>query len=51
MMTTKKGIKRIRNQPVYHDEIKGKRTVFLTPTAWDNIKNEAVTRGISASTC
>jgi hypothetical protein len=40
-MTIKKGIKRIKNQPVYYDEIKGKRTVFLTPTAWDNIKKEA----------
>jgi hypothetical protein len=48
-MTTKKGLKRIKNQPVYHDEIKGKRTVFLTPTAWDNIKDEAKNRGISAS--
>ena len=41
----------MKKQPVYHDEIKGKMTVFLTPTAWDNIKNEAVIRGISASTC
>lgn len=48
-MTTKKGIKRIKSQPVYHDEIKGKRTVFLTPTAWDNIKKEAASRRISAS--
>jgi len=48
-MATKKGLKRIKNQPVYHNEIKGKRTVFLTPTAWDNIKNEAASRGISAS--
>lgn len=48
-MATKKGVKRIKNQPVYYDEIKGKRTVFLTPTAWDNIKNEAASRGISAS--
>ncbi|MEN2383535.1 MAG: hypothetical protein KA716_32245 [Gloeotrichia echinulata DEX184] len=41
----------MKNKPAYHDEIKGKRTVFLTPTAWDIIKNEAVIRGISASTC
>jgi hypothetical protein len=47
-MTTKKGQKRIKNQPVYHDEIKSKRTVFLTPTAWDNIKKEANIRAISA---
>ncbi|MFB2770156.1 hypothetical protein ACE1AT_12850 [Pelatocladus sp. BLCC-F211] len=48
-MATKKGLKRIKNQPVYHDEIKVKRTVFLTPTAWEKIKEEAKNRGISAS--
>jgi len=45
-MTTKK---RIKNIPVLHDEVKAKRTVVLTPTAWENIKNEAKSRGISAS--
>lgn len=45
-MTSKK---RLKNVPVLHDEVKTKRTVVLTPTAWENIKNEARIRGISAS--
>lgn len=45
-MTTKK---RLRNIPVLHSQVKTKRTVVLTPTAWENIKSEAKKRGISAS--
>ncbi|MCG6138255.1 MAG: hypothetical protein MET45_27110 [Nostoc sp. LLA-1] len=45
-MTTKK---RLRNIPILHDEVKAKRTVVLTPTAWENIKTEAISRGVSAS--
>jgi hypothetical protein len=45
-MTSKK---RLKNVPVLHDEVKTKRTVVLTPTAWENIKNEARIRGVSAS--
>lgn len=45
-MATKK---RLKNIPILHDEVKTKRTVVLTPTAWKNIKNEASKRGISAS--
>ncbi len=45
-MATKK---RLRNIPILHDEVKTKRTVVLTPTSWENIKDEATNRGISAS--
>ncbi len=48
-MTIKKGQKRLKNIPILHDEIKAKRTVVLTPTAWENIKLEAQRRGLSAS--
>lgn len=48
-MTTKKGQKRLKNIPILHDEVKTKRTVVLTPTAWENIKLEAQSRGLSAS--
>lgn len=48
-MTTKKGQKRLKNIPILHDEVKTKRTVLLTPATWDNIKDEAKNRGISAS--
>jgi len=45
-MTTQK---RLRNVPVLHNEVKTKRTVVLTPTAWENMKVEASRRGISVS--
>ena len=48
-MTTKKGQKRLRNIPVLHDEVKKKRTVNLTPTAWGKMKDEASRRSISVS--
>jgi hypothetical protein len=48
-MTIKKGQKRLKNIPILHDEVKGKRTILLTPSSWENIKNEAKSRGISAS--
>ncbi|MGJ5672705.1 MAG: hypothetical protein ACR9NN_03650 [Nostochopsis sp.] len=35
--------------PILHDEVKAKRTVVLTPTAWQNIKDEAQRQGLSAS--
>ncbi|BAZ26488.1 CopG/DNA-binding domain-containing protein [Kalymmatonema gypsitolerans NIES-4073] len=48
-MTTKKGQKRLKNIPVLHEEVKTKRTVVLTPSAWENIKIAAKARGMSAS--
>jgi hypothetical protein len=41
--------KRLRNVPILHDEVKTKRTVLLTPTAWNNIKLLSAKTGISAS--
>jgi hypothetical protein len=48
-MATKKGQKRLKDLPVLHDQVKAKRTVVLTPTAWENIKVEARRRNLSAS--
>jgi hypothetical protein len=48
-MTTGKGKKRLRNIPVLHDEIKTKRTILLTPSAWMKIQALAKTRNTSAS--
>ncbi len=45
-MTTRK---RLRNEPILHDEVKTKRTVVLTPTAWNKIKLLSAQKGISAS--
>ena len=41
--------KRLKNVPVLHDEVKTKRTVILTPTAWNKIKLLSAQKGISAS--
>ncbi len=41
--------KRLKNVPVLHNEVKTKRTVVLTPTAWNNIKLLSAQKGISAS--
>jgi hypothetical protein len=38
--------KRLKNIPILHDEVK-KKTVVLTPTAWETMKVEARIRGIS----
>jgi len=32
-----KGKKRIKNQPVFYNEIKERRTLSLTPTAWEKL--------------
>ena len=44
-----KNKKDYKNIPILHDEVKTKKAVVLTPTAWQNIKEEAKMRGISAS--
>jgi hypothetical protein len=41
--------KRIKNQPVLYDEVKKKRGVMLTDTAWHKIQELAVRKKISAS--
>ena len=48
-MSTRKGQKGQKNIPYLHDEVKTKRTVLLTPTAWENLKTKAEDKGISIS--
>jgi hypothetical protein len=48
-MSTEKGKKRIRNQPVYHDELKKRRGVWLTDTAWHKLQYCAAQEQTSAS--
>lgn len=48
-MSIKKGQKRIKNIPVLHDEVKERHQIVVTPTAWNNMKQEAIERGISIS--
>ena len=45
-MTTKK---RLRNVPVLHSEVKQRHQIVVTPTAWETMKKEADSRGISVS--
>ncbi|MBR8838901.1 MAG: hypothetical protein DSM106950_34090 [Stigonema ocellatum SAG 48.90 = DSM 106950] len=46
-----KGKKRIKNQPVFYDEIKERRTLSLTPTAWKKLLALSIDAGLSASEC
>jgi hypothetical protein len=48
-MSTGKGIKRMKNQPALHEELKKQHGVFLTGTAWEFVCEEAVKQGTSAS--
>ncbi|OKH52769.1 hypothetical protein NIES2130_31535 [Scytonema sp. HK-05] len=48
-MSIRKGQKGQKNIPYLHDEVKTKRTVLLTPTAWDILKTKAKTKNISIS--
>ena len=48
-MTTKKGKKRLKNVPILHDEVKGRHQILVTPTTWENMRQEATRRGISVS--
>lgn len=44
-----KGQKRLRNIPVFYDEVKSSHNIKLTKTAWDAINFVAKKQGISAS--
>jgi hypothetical protein len=37
-MATMKGQTRLKNIPMLYDQVKTKRTVVLTPRAWQNIR-------------
>ena len=44
-----KGKKRLRNQPVFHGEVKSSHNVMLTPSSWKKIRAIAVLNEISVS--
>ncbi|GET40234.1 hypothetical protein [Microseira wollei] len=48
-MSTEKGRKRLKNQPVLHDELKKKRGVWITDTAWGMLQETAVRNQTSCS--
>lgn len=49
MSTTNKKQKRMRGIPLIRDEVKKKRTVSLTDTAWELLKEEAKRQDTSIS--
>ncbi len=48
-MSISKGSKRVRNQPVFHEEIKQPHRIMLTPTAWEKLRDIAKSKGTSVS--
>ena len=48
-MSTGKGIKRVKNQPVFHEGLKKHRGVWLTDDAWNKVREKAVEKGLSCS--
>ncbi|MDB9538812.1 ribbon-helix-helix protein, CopG family [Anabaenopsis tanganyikae CS-531] len=48
-MSTGKGKKRVRNTPVFYDEVKKHRGIMLTDTAWHSVQELAAREGVSAS--
>ena len=48
-MSTTKGIKRTKNQPVLYTELKKERAVNLTDTVWNKLFEIATKEGISRS--
>jgi hypothetical protein len=41
--------KRMKGVPVHHDELKTKRTINLTDTAWSILKTKSIENGLSIS--
>ncbi|BAY49109.1 CopG domain protein DNA-binding domain protein [Kalymmatonema gypsitolerans NIES-4073] len=48
-MSSRKGKKAIKNVPIFHEELKAKHTVWLTPQAWERLQSKAISSGISVS--
>jgi predicted DNA-binding ribbon-helix-helix protein len=48
-MSTGKGIKRVRNKPALHSELKQSHRIYLTPTAWNILQKIAKSKETSIS--
>ncbi len=48
-MTTGKGNKRVRNQPVFYDELKTRHNIIITPSSWLKLQKYAKKHGVSVS--
>jgi len=49
MKSTGKGIKRVKNQPVFYEELKKRRNIMVTNTAWENLVRVSSELEISVS--
>jgi len=45
-MSTRKGIKGQKDTPYIYDEVKAKKTIMVTPTAWNILKKKAEEKGL-----
>ncbi|MUG92896.1 hypothetical protein F7734_50985 [Scytonema sp. UIC 10036] len=50
-MQPKKGKKRIKNQPVFYDEMKERHMIVVTPTVWKKLQALAIDSDLSVSEC
>ena len=48
-MATGKGQKRVRNTPVFYDELKKVHQLMFTPTAWEKLQDMARLQNTSVS--
>ncbi|MEM6754608.1 MAG: hypothetical protein AAF630_16755 [Cyanobacteria bacterium P01_C01_bin.38] len=48
-MSTRKGIKGRKNTPYLYDEVKIKKTIMVTPSAWEKLRSSAIAEGVSMS--
>jgi aspartate/tyrosine/aromatic aminotransferase len=49
LISTRKGQKRLKNQPVLHQQLKRPRTIWLTPETWEQMQELAAKNGLSSS--
>lgn len=48
-MSTRKSIKGQKNIPFIYDEVKIKKTIMVTPSAWEKLRSKSIKEGISMS--
>lgn len=48
-MQPNKGKKRIKNQPVFYDEMKERHMIVVTPTVWKKLQALAIDADLSVS--
>ena len=49
IMSTRKSIKGQKNIPFIYDEVKIKKTIMVTPSAWEKLRSKSIKEGISMS--